>query len=308
MFFSYAVRSVYIESCSLFVRGGVYRVVKEALGGFLAKLVRLGPDVRLHPHRPDQRRLGRPVHHRPGASTSLADLSDPTLTVDDRRPRKPDQELGLGRHRRRRHALLLPPEPAGIHESSDKALKIMIVTTVMGVIMLGWCGADPRASRAADQRRPLARAAPDAAHQLQQPSRRRRDASRDPLGFIEDTELAERAARRARSLDADGNRSSRPTATRLRRPDFSWLSLIGLLGLVHRLRPLDPGHERRGDAGPGLPRGRVAQAAELQEGGLHRLRLQPGPDRRHQLPGRAAHPRRRAHEQYYATTSSAAWP
>src|SRR6516165_1980936 len=38
MLFSYAVRSVYIESCSLFVRGGVYRVVKEALGGFLAKL------------------------------------------------------------------------------------------------------------------------------------------------------------------------------------------------------------------------------------------------------------------------------
>src|SRR6266851_8577598 len=30
MLFSYAVRSVYIESCSLFVRGGVYRVVKEA--------------------------------------------------------------------------------------------------------------------------------------------------------------------------------------------------------------------------------------------------------------------------------------
>src|SRR6202453_1525594 len=38
MLFSYAVRSVYIESCSLFVRGGVYRVVKEALGGFLRKL------------------------------------------------------------------------------------------------------------------------------------------------------------------------------------------------------------------------------------------------------------------------------
>src|SRR4051795_9221255 len=38
MLFSCAVRSVYIESCSLFVRGGVYRVVKEAMGGFLAKL------------------------------------------------------------------------------------------------------------------------------------------------------------------------------------------------------------------------------------------------------------------------------
>src|SRR5437773_9294018 len=38
MVFSYAVRSVYIESCSLFIRGGVYRVVREALGRFFAKL------------------------------------------------------------------------------------------------------------------------------------------------------------------------------------------------------------------------------------------------------------------------------
>src|ERR1043166_1334885 len=38
MLFSYAVRSVYIESCSLFVRGGVYKVVKQAMGGFLGKL------------------------------------------------------------------------------------------------------------------------------------------------------------------------------------------------------------------------------------------------------------------------------
>src|SRR5262245_16849875 len=38
LLFSYAMRSVYIESCGLFVRGGVYKVVKEAMGGFLAKL------------------------------------------------------------------------------------------------------------------------------------------------------------------------------------------------------------------------------------------------------------------------------
>src|SRR6476619_4128551 len=38
MLFSYAVRSIYIESSSMFVRGGVYRVVKRALGGNLAKL------------------------------------------------------------------------------------------------------------------------------------------------------------------------------------------------------------------------------------------------------------------------------
>src|SRR5436853_3709972 len=38
MIFSFAVRAVYIESCSMFVRGGVYRIVKGALGGTLAKM------------------------------------------------------------------------------------------------------------------------------------------------------------------------------------------------------------------------------------------------------------------------------
>src|SRR5207253_188554 len=37
LLFSYAMRAVYIESCALFVRGGVYRIVKEAMGGFWAK-------------------------------------------------------------------------------------------------------------------------------------------------------------------------------------------------------------------------------------------------------------------------------
>src|SRR5262244_3119323 len=37
MLFSYAVRALYIESSSMFVRGGVYKVVKEAMGGGLAK-------------------------------------------------------------------------------------------------------------------------------------------------------------------------------------------------------------------------------------------------------------------------------
>src|ERR1700726_4947185 len=37
MLLSYAVSQLYVESCSMFVRGGVYRVVKEAMGGALAK-------------------------------------------------------------------------------------------------------------------------------------------------------------------------------------------------------------------------------------------------------------------------------
>src|SRR3954453_17990249 len=37
MLFSYAVRAIYIEGSSMFVRGGVYKAVHEAMGGTLAK-------------------------------------------------------------------------------------------------------------------------------------------------------------------------------------------------------------------------------------------------------------------------------
>src|SRR5436189_2730441 len=37
MLLAFAVGGIYIESCGMFVRGGVYRVVKEAMGGTLAK-------------------------------------------------------------------------------------------------------------------------------------------------------------------------------------------------------------------------------------------------------------------------------
>src|SRR5258708_18853721 len=38
MFFSFAVRSVYIESSSMFLRGGVYVVLRDAIGSFCARL------------------------------------------------------------------------------------------------------------------------------------------------------------------------------------------------------------------------------------------------------------------------------
>src|SRR5438132_13732510 len=38
MLFSFTVRAVYVESCWIFFRFGVFRVVKEALGGTLAKI------------------------------------------------------------------------------------------------------------------------------------------------------------------------------------------------------------------------------------------------------------------------------
>src|SRR5260370_35058287 len=38
MLFSFAVRSIYVESSSMFVRGGVYVVVRDAMGPFIARL------------------------------------------------------------------------------------------------------------------------------------------------------------------------------------------------------------------------------------------------------------------------------
>src|SRR5438067_6754426 len=38
MLFSFAVRSIYMESSSMFVRGGVYVVVRDAMGPFVARL------------------------------------------------------------------------------------------------------------------------------------------------------------------------------------------------------------------------------------------------------------------------------
>ena len=37
MLFSFAVRSVYMESCGMFVRGGVYVVVRDSMGPFVAR-------------------------------------------------------------------------------------------------------------------------------------------------------------------------------------------------------------------------------------------------------------------------------
>src|SRR5437660_3181616 len=38
MLFSFAVRSVYLESSSMFVRGGVYVVVRDSMGPFVARV------------------------------------------------------------------------------------------------------------------------------------------------------------------------------------------------------------------------------------------------------------------------------
>src|SRR6267143_7174098 len=145
MLFSYAVRSVYIESCSLFVRGGVYRVVKEAMGGFLAKLsvsalmfdyVLTGPTSGVS--------AGQYIM---GLLLQFLNLLAPdayrALNLDQQDPGQ------TGEMATRWGAVFLAAlvtvyffwqNLLGIHESSGKAMKIMIATSIMAVIILVWCG------------------------------------------------------------------------------------------------------------------------------------------------------------------------
>src|SRR5262244_1872126 len=129
MLFAYAVRGIYIESCAMFVRGGVYRVVKEAMGGTLAKLsvsalmfdyVLTGPISGVSA---GQYIVGLTnellrVVHVPVAIPTAAGSAVIAIAIT----------LYFW------HQNIL-----GIEESSDKAMKIMLVTTVMVVVMVVWC-------------------------------------------------------------------------------------------------------------------------------------------------------------------------
>ncbi len=129
MLFSYAVRALYIESSSMFVRGGVYRVVKEAMGGGLAKFsvsallfdyVLTGPISAVSAGQYLAgfiKDMGVYLHH-------------PLQFSDDY------FAAGL--------AIIVVvyfwwKNTQGMHESSQKALQIMAITTVMVVILLIWC-------------------------------------------------------------------------------------------------------------------------------------------------------------------------
>ncbi len=129
MLFSYCVRAVYVESCSMFVRGGVYRVVKEALGGTLAKFsvsalmfdyVLTGPISGV------------------SAGQYLAGLLNELFAYFH-------AGIVLSENSTAAFFAVLVTlffwreNIKGVHESSDKALKIMQVTTVMVVVLIVWC-------------------------------------------------------------------------------------------------------------------------------------------------------------------------
>ena len=129
MLFSYAVRALYIESSAMFVRAGVYRVVKEAMGGTLAKLsvsallfdyVLTGPISGVSAGQYIAglandllRRGGLTMHLNDGVVASIIAI---VITV-----------------------YFWWRNTKGLHESSDDALRIMQVTTVMVVILVLWC-------------------------------------------------------------------------------------------------------------------------------------------------------------------------
>ena len=129
MLFSYAVRSVYIESCSMFVRGGVYRVVKEAMGSTLAKF---SVSALMFDYI-----LTGPISGVSAGQYMVSFLNDllKSLHTDIVLPINGASAV---------FAVLVTlyfwwENTKGIPESSEKALRIMYVTTVMVIIMILWC-------------------------------------------------------------------------------------------------------------------------------------------------------------------------
>src|SRR2546423_728225 len=129
MLFSFAVRSVYLESCSMYVRGGVYVVVRDAMGPFLARLsvsalifdyILTGPISAVSAGQ----YLGRLINE-------ISELTHYGMTVS---PNQFAAVFGLIVT-----AYFWWSNIKGIHESSTKALRIMQITTVMVVMFLVWC-------------------------------------------------------------------------------------------------------------------------------------------------------------------------
>ncbi len=130
MLFSYAVRAVYIESCSMFVRGGVYRVVREAMGATYAKFsvsallfdyVLTGPISAV------------------SAGLYLAVLLNESIDYFHLRATHLNPEYFAAGFGVLVTIYFWRKNIIGMHESSEKALRIMQITTVMVVMLIVWC-------------------------------------------------------------------------------------------------------------------------------------------------------------------------
>ena len=130
MLFSYAVRAIYIESCSMFVRGGVYRVVREAMGGTYAKFSVSALHVRLRADGTHQRRQRRTLSG--GTHQRIRSITFICAWLICRRNMRRPFAVFVTFYFWRKNII-------GIHESSEKALRIMQITTVMVVMLIIWC-------------------------------------------------------------------------------------------------------------------------------------------------------------------------
>jgi len=129
MLFSYCVRAIYVESCSMFVRGGVYRVVKEAMGA-------RWPSSRSRPSCSTTSSLA-PSAVFPQAITWR--LPQRTAAIHPLNITLPENFTAAA------FAIVATlyfwwQNIKGIPESSGKALRIMQLTTIMVLLMIGWCG------------------------------------------------------------------------------------------------------------------------------------------------------------------------
>ena len=122
------VAALYIESCGMFVRGGVYRVVKEAMGSTLAKF---SVSALMFDYI-----LTGPIS---GVSAGLYLMGLLNELLQHSHMRTLPMNAGAAVF-----AILVTlyfwwENIKGIPESSEKALRIMYLTTVMVVLMVGWC-------------------------------------------------------------------------------------------------------------------------------------------------------------------------
>jgi amino acid transporter len=132
MLFSYAVRAVYVESCSMFVRGGVYRAVKQSLGGALAKF---SVSALMFDYV-----LTGPISGVAAGQYLAGLLSDISQYAHWSGPFSSRTVDGIAAT----FAVLVTlyfwwQNTKGVSESSEKALQIMKLVTVMVVILIVWC-------------------------------------------------------------------------------------------------------------------------------------------------------------------------